>query len=173
MRFEQTGTALYGMKNAGKTTLGRGLADAMRQPFFDTDEQIRYQTGRNCPEIIKDPDLDFHAIQQFIIRGHKPKTPEVIAAGGSVATNQLIVEHLRAFTVGIFVKVEPDDLESRYTPEDLDALYNPNDLSFAELYAERMPAYEAAADYTLGVIPGESVHDTTERLVALRRHICA
>ncbi len=44
---------LIGLMGAGKTTLGRQLADHLQYPFYDSDNVICQRTGVNIPTIFE------------------------------------------------------------------------------------------------------------------------
>ena len=44
---------LVGLMGAGKTTLGRQLADYFHRPFFDSDQVICERTGVSIPTIFE------------------------------------------------------------------------------------------------------------------------
>ncbi len=164
-------TVLYGMMGCGKSPLGLGLARHRGEEFVDADTLIEVQAGLTCKQIIDDPLLDFATIQEQTLLGFRPETPHVIATGGSVARYPVLVDHLGQFGIGIFIFVDPDELQSRLTPERIAALNNPNRLSFADLYMERVPFYEAAADLRLDVPAGELIDVTQARLNELRASV--
>lgn len=172
--FKHKGTVLYGMKNAGKTVLGKRLSKDLMQPFVDTDDLIQARNNRHPVEIIRDPrKLNFQAFQRAAILRHRPSQPEVIATGGSAALDPEIVEHLGQYGVGIFIDVKNDDLKSRFLRSEMEELFNPENLSFDELCDQRREIYEYVADYTIPVEPGETVQSVSFRLHALRSHISA
>lgn len=165
----EQGTILYGMMGCGKTTLGGLLAIEFEQPFVDSDYLIEEATGRTCAEIIADPAGDFIAEQAKAVFGYNPQSPEVLATGGSVAGYPELVEHLGAIGVGIFINVDPEELEARLPAERIAALNNPDKLSFADLYAARVDSYiEAAGGLVLNIEPGESIGNSLDRLIDLR-----
>ena len=156
---------------SGKSPLGHGLAAHRGETFVDTDTLIELATGRTCKQIIDDPKLDFAHTQESTILEFRPDSPHVISTGGSVARYPVLTDHLGQFGVGIFIYVDPEELQSRLTRERIAALNNPNKLSFADLYMERIPFYEAAADARLDVPAGELIDVTQARLIELRASI--
>lgn len=162
------GTALYGMKGTGKTTLGNSLARRKGRPFTDTDTLIERAMKMTCREIIDDPELDFGIVQQATIMAYSPKPHEVIATGGSVAMYPSVVGHLARSTIGVFINVDPTVLEARIGAEGIAALNNPDNLDFYALCERRSGFYRDAARLVLDVPEGETPEDTLERLILLR-----
>ncbi|TQN72091.1 Pentafunctional AROM polypeptide [Colletotrichum shisoi] len=44
---------IIGMRGAGKTTAGRWMADTLRRPFIDLDEELERRAGMTIPEMIR------------------------------------------------------------------------------------------------------------------------
>ena len=42
---------LIGMMGAGKTTIGQILADQLKRPYIDSDQQVIQATGKSVAEI--------------------------------------------------------------------------------------------------------------------------
>ena len=104
-----------------------------------------------------------------MLLGLEPEEAIVIATGGSVANDEVLVSHFGKIGLGVFINVVPTILESRLPAERIAALNNPKGLSFADLYMERIPGYERAADLTLEINdPFEHPQVTLDRLVELR-----
>ena len=76
--------ALVGFMAAGKTTIGRRLAQRLGMPFVDLDRQIVQINGKLIPTIFKDNNesyfrqLEAIALRQVL----KRRTPIVLATGG-------------------------------------------------------------------------------------------
>src|SRR4051794_19873815 len=74
---------LIGYRGAGKTTIGRKLADRLWQTFVDTDEKIVQKAGKSIKDIFAEQgepafrDLEEQAIKEVsLLKEH------VIAVGG-------------------------------------------------------------------------------------------
>ncbi|KAF6821624.1 pentafunctional AROM polypeptide [Colletotrichum sojae] len=46
---------IIGMRGAGKTTAGRWMADTLKRPFIDLDEELERRVGMTIPEMIRGP----------------------------------------------------------------------------------------------------------------------
>ncbi|HXR05622.1 MAG TPA: shikimate kinase, partial [Verrucomicrobiae bacterium] len=59
--------ALIGFMGAGKTSVGRLVADQLRLDYLDTDELIQSRTGRTINDIFaKDGEPAFRALEQQV-----------------------------------------------------------------------------------------------------------
>ena len=60
---------LLGLSHAGKTSVGRLLAEQLRLPFYDTDERIRIRTGLTPRELYRQAGLSaLHAAEAAVLR---------------------------------------------------------------------------------------------------------
>ena len=85
---------LIGMPGAGKSTIGRALADRMGMTFCDTDDLLRAATGMTLVEI-----LDTYGVDGFIECENRlcatlDLHDTVIATGGSVVYGAEAMAHL-------------------------------------------------------------------------------
>lgn len=89
--------ALLGLRASGKTTVGRILAQRLRRPFIDTDEQIIQQAGMSIREIfLAEGEAGFRRRERMVIRVDLPEDRAVIALGGGAFTNDENIRILQA-----------------------------------------------------------------------------
>jgi shikimate kinase len=106
--------ALVGMPGAGKSAIGRALAERLVIPFVDSDEEVMRRTGRPIAEIFeRSGEAAFRANERAAIRDLLGRAPLVLATGGGAmaepSTRQLLQD--RACT--IWLDVSPADLARR------------------------------------------------------------
>jgi shikimate kinase len=77
---------IIGAMAAGKTTVGRGVAERLGLEFFDSDEQIRDLTGNSGAQIARAEGVDaLHRMElQVFWAAMRSPAPSVIAAAASV-----------------------------------------------------------------------------------------
>jgi shikimate kinase len=77
---------LVGMMGAGKSTVGRILAQRLGRPLIDTDQCIEASTGRTVREIFaNEGEPAFRALETQVLRESlEQDDPSVIAAAGGV-----------------------------------------------------------------------------------------
>src|SRR5215471_15380515 len=90
---------------AGKTTVGRLLAEALGVPFLDSDHVIEARAGRPIPEIFAtDGEQAFRALEHEVIAGLL-RGPDVVLALGGGAAEHVQTRKLLASVPVAFLRV--------------------------------------------------------------------
>ena len=80
------GIVLLGMPGSGKSRVGRCVAEMLRRPFIDLDEEIERSTGRSPADHIRgDGEAAFRALERRMVDTACRTTGAVIAAGGGAS----------------------------------------------------------------------------------------
>ncbi len=141
------------MRGAGKTTVGRELANLLKLPFVDTDSEIERHTGRTIADIFAiDGEAAFRRLEVDAVRDAVAQTPCVISVGGGAVLDVGNVDRLKrtAVVVWLFAPVEvlcnrvSRDAASPRTRPSLTEHGGLDELR--TLLARREPLYRAAAD---------------------------
>ena len=152
LRREQENIVLIGMPGAGKTTVGRILAQKTGKVFVDTDEEIVKLAGKTIPAIFAElGEAGFRDLEVGVVRDLAGQTGRVIAAGGGTVLREENVRRLRQSGRLMFLDRPLEMLE----PSSERPLGDTAE-KLRRLYAERYPVYRAAADE---IVP---VNDTPE-----------
>ncbi|HUB94827.1 MAG TPA: shikimate kinase [Stellaceae bacterium] len=159
--------ALVGLMGAGKSSIGRRLAQRFKVPFVDTDNEIEAAAGATIEEIFeRHGEAVFREGERRVIARLLDGPVQVLATGGGAymdpATRALL--HMRAVTVWLSADIEL--LLSRVTRRNnRPLLKNADPRSVLEhLILERHPIY-AEADLTVETIEGPP-EATLERVVS-------
>jgi|688.fasta_scaffold01280_19 shikimate kinase len=87
---------LVGMMGAGKSSVGRPLADALGYRFLDADTALEQAAGRPIPEIFaSDGEECFRELETAVLDGIAAWHSLVVATGGGVVTRPVNWGHLR------------------------------------------------------------------------------
>ncbi|MBR5672662.1 MAG: hypothetical protein IKX02_04395 [Spirochaetales bacterium] len=131
---------LIGMPGSGKSTIGKRLAAQQGKKFVDTDALVEQKAGKSIPDIFKqDGEATFRKLEAEVIEAVGKEKGQVIATGGGAVLNLENVFNLKQNGTVIFIKRDIDKLAREGRP-----LSQTQDL--ADMYKERLPFYEAAAD---------------------------
>ena len=158
MKREATAVVLVGLPGAGKTTVGRLLADRLNRVFVDLDEIIAEEAGCPITEIFAtEGEAGFREREAAATRRiASSDEPLVVSAGGGWMANAAARENLPAATT-VWLRVDPREAAARLAEDHgsrpLLAGDSVEDTLWA-LWAERLPAYRQAT-YTVETTDGE------------------
>jgi shikimate kinase len=152
---------LIGMPGAGKSTVGRCLAEALEMAFLDTDDLIEKRWGRTLQEIIDVEGLNVFRRKEEETILSLDVMGCVIATGGSVVYSPRAMDRLRRLGGILWLDLPLDQLETRLegATEDRGIVRQPKQ-SIADLYHERQPLYQRYAQLRV------TTHGKTDEKVA-------
>ena len=105
--------ALVGMMGAGKTTVGKALAERLDVPFFDNDIEIEKEEGRTITEIFEtDGEAYFRNKEREMIAKLASKNG-ILATGGGSYIQPETRKILDELTTTIWLKTDIEDLYYR------------------------------------------------------------
>ncbi len=167
---------LVGPMGAGKSTIGRLLAQALERPFVDSDKEIEARTGASIPLIFeKEGEAGFRAREKAMITELSARDGGLVLAtgGGSVLdpdNRRLLAE--RGLVIYLAASV---DEQLRRTAHDTNRpllqTANPRE-RLATLLALRDPLYREIADL---VVPtdGQTGKRVAQTLLARLRRLAS
>lgn len=164
---------IAGFMGAGKTTVGRALANLLGETVIDLDDAVRELEGRGPRELIdEEGDEYFRAAEtRALRRGLERGDARVVATGGgawALARNRALVEEHGCLSVWLDA---PFDLCLRRIDDEGDRDSRPNARDTeraARLYQERLHAYRQA-DLRVCVALQSSVEELAAEIVAAIR----
>ncbi len=159
---------LIGFMGAGKTTIGKLLAEELRLDFLDLDDAIEQEAGFSIPEIFKMKGEEFfRQLESKALQSISSSPAKVIATGGGAVlaeTNRLVMKNSG---ISIYLNWPVDVLFDRIRhSQNRPLLRNPSKENLFDyiqkMLNERQPLYELA-DY---IVDGDE-QITQEQSVAM------
>jgi shikimate kinase len=162
---------LVGMMGAGKSSVGKRLAQALDLPFKDADEEIERAAGLTIPDIFAlRGEAEFREGERRVIARLLDDPPHVLATGGGAfvsAETRTLMRSKNAFS--IWLRADPEVLARRVGRKNNRPLLRGKDPRqvLTELLAVREPAY-SQADLIVESNDGPHQHTVEAILAALK-----
>ncbi len=138
---------LVGLMGAGKTTVGRRLANALKLPFVDADTEIEKAAGQTIPDIFADHgEAYFRDGERRVIGRLLEEGPHVLATGGGAFMDAETRAEIEAHGVSLWLRADLPLLMKRVLRRSTRPLLMQDDPEsvMKRLIDERYPIYESA-----------------------------
>jgi shikimate kinase len=158
--------ALVGLMGAGKSSIGRRLAQRLKIPFVDADAEIEAAAGATVEEIFeRHGEGAFREGERRVIARLLEGPPHVLATGGGAYMDASTRALLRERAVTIWLRADIELLLARVTRRNNRPLLKGADprAVLERLMAERHPIY-AEADIAIETLEGPP-EATLDRIV--------
>jgi shikimate kinase / 3-dehydroquinate synthase len=131
---------------AGKSTVGREVADRLGREFVDLDREIEREAGRSVPQIFGERgETAFRVLETEAVRRTLRKAqPAVVALGGGAVASEATRGLLQERAVTVHLEVDVDDAWRRAGGGDRPLAQD--ETRFRALFAERDPLYRDTSD---------------------------
>jgi shikimate kinase len=142
---------LVGLMGAGKTSIGRRLAEKMDLPFVDADVEIEKAAGKSIPDIFTDHgEAHFRDGERRVIARLLENGKQVLATGGGAFMNEDTRAAIKAHSVSVWLKADLEVLLKRVAKRGGRPLLENRDPAevLQNLIDQRYPVY-AEADITV------------------------
>jgi shikimate kinase len=167
-RLQGLNLYLVGMMGAGKSAVGRPLAEALGYRFIDADQVLEQSAGRPIPAIFEsDGEEGFRELETAVLDGIAGWHSLVVATGGGVVTRPVNWGHLHQ---GVVIWLDAptelllERLQADPTPRPLLATEDPA-ARLEVLLQARRPLY-AQADLRVEQHGGDDPLAVAQRVVA-------
>lgn len=159
---------LTGFMGAGKTTVGRLLAERLSVPFVDLDPEIEARVGMSVREIFAaHGGAEFRRLEREALTATLAQPDVVVATGGGTVTFEANARLIAQSGLTVFLNPAFATIVGRIGGRGkADRPLFQDDAQALALYRERLPAYRRA-DLTFDVAPGEDAGEVVSR-IALR-----
>ncbi|WP_034796580.1 shikimate kinase [Hyphomonas beringensis] len=139
--------ALVGLMGAGKSTVGRRLAEKLGRNFYDSDTEIEKAAGLSISDIFAmHGEEDFRRGEHQVLKRLLTLPPHVLATGGGAYLNDETRALMRENAVTVWLNADLETLWRRVQKRDTRPLLKRPDAKavLTNLLAEREPIYSQA-----------------------------
>ena len=157
---------LIGPPGAGKSTIGKILAQKMQRDFIDTDHLIEETTGKKIADIfLIDGEVEFRRIERDVVLTSIKKEGYVISLGGGSVLDSEVETALSKMGEVIFLDVSISNAAPRvgFNRERPLLLGNPRQ-QWISLMEKRRPIYERIATRRIST-DNRKAHEVVEELL--------
>ena len=157
---------LVGMMGAGKTTIGKLLAQQLGRVFIDSDDEIQHRTGVTIPHIFDiEGEAGFRLRESGVIKDLANRDNIILATGGGAVLSPQNREVLHDNGFVVYLKSSVHDLWQRTRHDRNRPLLQTADprAKLKELYDLRDPLYTEVADLIMPT-GKQSVHSLLQQL---------
>jgi shikimate kinase len=158
---------MVGMMGAGKTAVGRALAQLLGVRFLDSDHEIETAANMSVPEIFaRDGEAFFRARESEVINRLLRGNPCVLSTGGGAFLSPVNRQAITATGVSVWLDADVDLLWSRVKHRDTRPLLrtkNPRE-TLEEIFTARAPSYRQA-DVRVPCAPPVAIEEMARRVV--------
>ena len=143
---------LIGMAGAGKSYLGSILGKELGLEWHDSDVELsKAHEGRDIQSILDELGEERYMETEaaLAIGQIKGRDNLLLSPAGSIIYNTDWLKHVCDHSVVIYLKVPYDTIEERLSKVPPRAIIGLSKKTLRDLYDERHPLYEAAADLTV------------------------
>lgn len=149
---EKRNIFLVGPMGAGKSTIGRQLAQQLNMEFFDSDQEIERRTGADVSWVFDvEGEAGFRDREEKVINELTEKQGIVLATGGGSVTSRETRNRLSARGVVVYLETTIEKQLARTQRDKKRPLLQvdtPREV-LEQLAQERNPLYEEIADVTI------------------------
>ena len=146
-RFADKTLVLVGLMGAGKTSVGRRLADRLGLKFVDADAEIEAAAGMSIADIFAaHGEAHFRDGERRVIARLLENHGQVLATGGGAYMDPLTRRHISDKAISIWLKADLDVLFKRVSRRKTRPLLNNEDPKavLEKLIEDRYPVYAEA-----------------------------
>lgn len=147
IKFDMENIVLVGMPGAGKSTIGKLLAEKLNRKFVDIDKCVEEYAGMSIPEIfIKRGEEEFRKLESETIKKFGSENGIVIATGGGTPVlkeNQNAIMQ-NGYVIFLDRDIKSLEMEGRPLSKDVETL--------KQIYVDRYRVYRGMSNKTISVL---------------------
>lgn len=150
---------LIGPMGAGKTTVGKRLAQLLELPFYDSDKVVEERTGAAIPLIFDiEGEAGFRRREAAVIDELTQLDQLVLATGGGAVTVEENRRHLRERGTVVYLEASVNKQFERTRKDRNRPLLQTEDPKgrLQALFAQRQPLYQETAHFIVSTEQGNA-----------------
>ena len=159
--FPMANLILIGPMGAGKTSVGRALANRLQRTFYDSDREIEARCGDDIPTIFEfEGEEGFRDRESRIIEQLTGESDIVLATGGGAVLREQNRQHLAARGYVILLSVELKEQIRRVSRDNKRPLLADTDpeTRLQQLWETRGPLYRSVANVEVATDSRRMLH---------------
>lgn len=139
--------SLIGMAGAGKSSIGRKLANYLKFDLIDSDQLIESNQGKSLQEVLVENGIqEFKKIEEAAILSVR-FNQTVLATGGSAIFSKKAMNHIKSNSSVIYLEVSFEDIMDRVPDFSNRGFIKEADQTMEYAFNERENIYREFADY--------------------------
>ncbi len=154
---------LMGMPGAGKSTLGVVLSKKIGYGFIDSDSVIVAREGKRLCELIEELGNEGFLNVEAKVNSAICASRCVISTGGSAVYRADAINKMKENGIVVYLKLSYEEICRRLGDLKTRGVVLKQGFTFRDLFDERVPLYEALADYTVE-LDGNSIEENAEKI---------
>ncbi len=123
MQTDQRSVFLIGMMGAGKSTVGRLLAQQLNYQFVDADRELEARSGVPIPTIFEiEGEAGFRRREIALLDELTQRAGIVLATGGGAVLDADLAESMKERGLVIYLRASADEIYPAYAPGSIAAV---------------------------------------------------
>jgi shikimate kinase len=146
---KKTSVALIGFMGAGKSAVGKILAEKLGKKLVEMDSAIVKKSGKTIPQIFSEGEIAFRELEIEVVKKLAAGRNQIISCGGGVVLNKINIDRLKIDSVVVWLTASPAVILKRLKQDKTNRPLlktNSKISDIRELVRFRKPFYERAAD---------------------------
>nr|WP_281393980.1 shikimate kinase [Texcoconibacillus texcoconensis] len=156
---------MIGFMGAGKTTIGKQLAQKFNLPFVDVDQFVEEREGISIADIFeREGEASFRLRETKSLQQLSDCSPSIISTGGGIVERQENIDEMKHHGQVIYLSASFATLYERVADDTTRPLTSAGKSTLHERFQMREAYYENAADLVVDT-EGRSISETCDFIV--------
>jgi len=140
---------LIGMAGAGKSHIGKHLAEQLEFDLVDSDELLAEKFGKSIQDLLDELGVAKYVNTEAALHIERTRGRDhmVLAPAGSVIYSDTWLDHIKDISEIVYLRVPYEVVEARLRDVPPRAIIGLGQKSLRQLYDERSPLYAEHSDY--------------------------